>query len=69
LSVETEAIGAVDEVTADALDRDDDERMVEVVGEGIIDEVGLVESDVVVEVAPVPQKNQQDMVVGFVMNV
>jgi hypothetical protein len=43
--------------------------MIEVVGEGMIDEVGLVESDVVVEVAPVPQKNQQDMVVSFVMNV
>jgi hypothetical protein len=43
--------------------------MVEVVEEGTIDVDGLVESDVVVVVAPVPQKNQQDMVVGFVMNV
>jgi hypothetical protein len=63
LSVETEAIEAVDEAAADDLDRDD-ERTIEVVEEGTIDEVGLVESDVVVEVAPVPQKNQQkDMVV------
>jgi hypothetical protein len=35
----------------------------------MIDEVELEESDVVVEVAPVPQKNQQDMVVSCVMNV
>jgi hypothetical protein len=59
LSVDTAAIEAVDEAAADDVGDDDGERTTELADEWMIDEVGVVESDVVVEVAPVPQKIQQ----------
>ena len=49
---------------------DDDERMIELVEEGMIDEVEVAESDVVVVAAAVPQKNKQKpMVVSCTMSV
>lgn len=52
-----------------ATDDDDDERMIELVEEGMIDDVEVAESDVVVAAA-VPQKNKQKpMVVSCTMSV
>jgi len=66
LSVETGAIEAVDVAATD----DDDERMIELVGEEMIDDVEVAESDVVVEAALVPQKiKQKPMVVSCTMSV
>jgi hypothetical protein len=66
LSVEAGAIEAVDVAATD----DDEERMIELVEEGMTDEVGVVESDVVVEDAAVPQKiKQKPMVVNSIMSV
>ena len=68
--MELAAAGPVDETTADDVDADDEEdKMNELVGEGMIDEVEIEESDVVVPVlAPVPQKRPRKQEAGAILS-